>query len=35
MVVEGDGCGWWSVAGGDDGELLMDARKIVPTVAMC
>ena len=23
------------VAGGDDGELLLDARKIVPTVAVC
>ena len=32
MVV--DGCSWWSV-GGDDGELLMAARKTVPTVALC
>ena len=33
--VDGDGCSRWSVAGGDDGELLMDARKTVPTVAVC
>ena len=33
--VEGDGCGWWSVEGGDDEGLLMAARKTVPTVALC
>ena len=33
--VEGNGCSRWSVAGGDDGELVMDARKTVPTVAAC
>ena len=33
--MEGDGCSRWSVAGGDGGELLMDARKTVPTVAVC
>ena len=33
--VDGNGCSRWSVAGGDDGELLMDAKKIVPTVAVC
>ena len=32
--VEGDGCNRWSVAGGDDGVLLIDARKTVPTVAV-
>ena len=31
--VEGDGCSWWSI-GGDDGELLVAARKTVPTVAV-
>ena len=33
--VEGDGCSRWPVAGGDDGGLIVVARKTVPTVAMC
>ena len=28
-------CSWWSVESGDDGELLMAARKTVQTVAVC
>ena len=35
MVEWKDGCSWWSVEGGDDVELLMAARKTVPTVALC
>ena len=35
MTSQGDGCSRWSVAGGDDGVLLMVARKTVPTVAVC
>ena len=33
--VERDGCSRWPVAGGDDGGLIVVARKTVPTVAMC
>ena len=29
LGVEGDGCSRWSVAGGDDGALLMNAKKTV------
>ena len=35
IEIEGDGCGMLSVASGDDRELSMDARKTVPTVAVC
>ena len=35
LTSQGDGCSRWSVAGGDDGVLLMVARKTVPTVAVC
>ena len=34
MGVVGDGCNRWSVVDGDDGVLLMNARKTVPTVAV-
>ena len=35
MIYAVDGCSRWSVAGGDDGVLLMLARKTAPTVAVC
>ena len=33
--VGGNGCSRWSVAGDDDGGLMVVARKTVPTVAVC